>query len=75
LYEELSLGFLAMLFAYCDEAKQILTGHVVRQEQRFFHPLGEASKLKNKPNLGWGRKLATQFLGQSFPIAFAKHSR
>jgi hypothetical protein len=69
LYEELSLGLLAMLFAYCDRAKQILTGHVVRQEQRFFHPLGEASKLKNKP------KLATQFHGQSFPIAFAKHSR
>ncbi|KAG6748534.1 hypothetical protein POTOM_048462 [Populus tomentosa] len=42
---------------------------VARQEQRFFHPLGEASKLENKP------KLATQFLGQSFPIAFAKHSR
>ena len=54
LYDELSLGLLAMLFAYCDKAKQILTGHVARQEQRFFHPLGEASKLKNKPNLGWG---------------------
>lgn len=69
LYDELSLGLLAMLFAYCDKAEQILTGHVARQEQRFFHPLREASKLKNKP------KLATQFLGQSFPVAFAKHSR
>ncbi|KAF9669396.1 hypothetical protein SADUNF_Sadunf14G0103400 [Salix dunnii] len=72
--KELYQGLLAMLFACCDEAKQLQTGHVGRQEQRFFHPLGEASKLKNKPNLGRGRKLDIQFHGLSSPVAFAKHS-
>lgn len=50
--KELPLGLLAMLFTCCDEVKQLQTGHAGRQEQRFFHPPGEASKLKNKPNFG-----------------------